>query len=96
MSEQLLVIVLFGLVEQSAADRSGSFLKGISHRVSVGRAFQEANFKSSVRRSSLARSRPLRREYDVGELVYYWRIRMIVARSQSLNLIILMGQLSCA
>ena len=37
------------------------------------KAFLDANFPSSVRRSLLARNRRARREYLVGETVYYWR-----------------------
>ena len=37
------------------------------------KAFLDANFQQSVRRSLLARNRPARRENLVGETVYYWR-----------------------
>jgi len=37
-------------------------------------AFLEANFRQSVRRALLARSRPMRREFVIGEWAFYWRV----------------------
>ena len=62
------------LSEQSAAsDPTSSLSQDLERRREAQKAFLDANFQQSVRRSLLARNRPARREYLVGETVYYWR-----------------------
>ena len=65
----------YHLAEQSAftAGDSEKHMLSLSRRVSASTAFVEANTSAKVRRALLARSRPLRRDYEVGEWIYYWR-----------------------
>ena len=64
----------YRLSEQSAAsDPTRSLSQDLERRREAQKAFLDANFQQSVRRSLLARNRPARREYLVGETVYYWR-----------------------
>ena len=64
----------YRLSEQAAAsDPSSSLSQDLERRREAQKAFLDANFQQSVRRSLLARNRPARREYLVGETVYYWR-----------------------
>ena len=64
----------YRLSEQSAAsDPTSSLSQDLERRREAQKAFLDANFQQSVRRSLLARNRPARREYLVGETVYYWR-----------------------
>ena len=45
----------------------------MARRVTAAKAFLEANASRAVRMSLLARSRPDRKEFKVGERVFYWR-----------------------
>ena len=64
----------FKLGESSAAlDEASEFAKNIQRRADAALAFLQANVSRSVRAAPLARSRPLRRRYSLGEWVYYWR-----------------------
>ncbi|CAK0816650.1 unnamed protein product [Prorocentrum cordatum] len=64
----------FGLAEQSAlVDPRSEVHEMMLRRVAAGTAFIEANCSRAVRAALLARSRPTRREYEVGEWVYIWR-----------------------
>ena len=64
----------YRLSEQAAAtDPTSSLSQDLERRREAQRAFLDANFQQSVRRSLLARNRPARREYLVGETVYHWR-----------------------
>ena len=62
------------LAEQSAftAGDSEKHMLSLSRRVSASKAFVEANTSAKVRRALLARSRPLRRDCEVSEWIYYW------------------------
>ena len=61
----------FHLAEQSAftAGDPETHMLSLSRRVSTSKAFVEANASAKVRRALLARSRPLRRAYEVGEWI---------------------------
>ena len=62
----------YRLSEQAAAsDPTSSLSQDLERRREAQKAFHDANFQQSVRRSLLARNR--RRAYLVGETVYYWR-----------------------
>ncbi|CAK0886983.1 unnamed protein product, partial [Prorocentrum cordatum] len=64
----------FGLAEQSAlVDPRSEVHEMMLRRVAAGTAFIEANCSRAVRAALLARSRPTRRGYEVGEWVYIWR-----------------------
>ena len=65
----------FRLAEQAAhTDPTNDLVVDMERRVSAGRAFLTANFKLSIRRALLARTRPMRREFTVCEWVPYWRV----------------------
>ena len=59
----------YHLAEQSAftAGDSEKHMRSLSRRASASKAFVEANTSAKVRRALLARSRPLRRDYEVGD-----------------------------
>ncbi|CAK0797600.1 unnamed protein product [Prorocentrum cordatum] len=64
----------FGLAEQSAlVDPRSEVHEMMLRRVAAGTAFIEADCSRAVRAALLARSRPTRRGYEVGEWVYIWR-----------------------
>ena len=49
------------------------FHADIQRRADAGKAFLQANISRAVRAALAARNRPLRRRFQVGEWVYYWR-----------------------
>ena len=62
----------YHLSEQAAvSDPTSSLSQDLERRREAQKAVLDANFQQSVRRSLL--NRPARREYLVGEIVYYWR-----------------------
>ena len=64
----------FKLGEQAAVtDKGSDFQADMLRRTEAATAFLKANTSLAVRASLLARSRPARREYEVGEWVYYWK-----------------------
>ena len=66
----------FNLAEQTAAaydDPAESFVKNIQRRKDAAKSFVEANSARKVRRALLARSRPARQAYEVGQWCFYWR-----------------------
>ena len=64
----------FHLAEQSAATMQGRHLDDMQRREAGATAFLKANVSNAIRSSLLARSRPTRREYEVGEWAFYWRV----------------------
>eukprot|EP00959_Pyramimonas_sp_CCMP1952_P168241 3515590-Pyramimonas_sp.AAC.1 len=46
----------------------------MDRKVFAAQTFIQANNSRAVRSALLARSRPLRRHYEVGEMCYYWRV----------------------
>ncbi|CAK0900583.1 unnamed protein product [Prorocentrum cordatum] len=66
-----------GLAEQAAlVDPKSEVHKVMVRRAAAGTAFIEANCSRAVRAALLARSRPTRRECQIGEWVYFWRPEM--------------------
>ena len=64
----------FNLAEQARhQDVQSQAHEDLMRRTAAAKAYLEANASRSVRMCLLARSRPERREYAVGEMVYYWR-----------------------
>lgn len=62
------------LAWQTTARTSGcprEFRENLQRRVDAG--FLQANISRAVRAATAARNRPVRKEYAVGERVYYWR-----------------------
>ncbi|CAK0856800.1 unnamed protein product [Prorocentrum cordatum] len=67
----------FGLAEQAAlVDPKSEVHEMMVRRAAAGTALIEANCSRAVRAALLARSRPTRREYQIGEWVYFWRPEM--------------------
>jgi len=61
----------FRLAEQSqATDARTEFAETLARQASAGAAFLKANVSTAVRAALLARSRPMRRRFAVGEWVY--------------------------
>lgn len=54
-------------------DKKSEFVQDLERLTSAGTAFPQANTARAVREALLARTRPLRRRYEVGEWCYYWR-----------------------
>ncbi|CAK0883894.1 unnamed protein product [Prorocentrum cordatum] len=67
----------FGLAEQAAlVDPKSEVHEMMVRRAAAGTAFIENNCSRAVRAALLARSRPTRRECQIGEWVYFWRPEM--------------------
>ncbi|CAK0890714.1 unnamed protein product, partial [Prorocentrum cordatum] len=67
----------FGLAEQAAlVDPKSEVHEMMVRRAAAGAAFIEAICSRAVRAALLARSRPTRRECQIGEWVYFWRPEM--------------------
>ncbi|CAK0823245.1 unnamed protein product [Prorocentrum cordatum] len=67
----------FGLAEQAAlVDPKSEVHEMMVRRAAAGTALIEANCSRAARAALLARSRPTRREYQIGEWVYFWRPEM--------------------
>ncbi|CAK0898302.1 unnamed protein product, partial [Prorocentrum cordatum] len=67
----------FGLAEQAAlVDPKSEVHEIMVRRAAAGTALSEANCSRAVRAALLARSRPTRRECQIGEWVYFWRPEM--------------------
>ncbi|CAK0804856.1 unnamed protein product, partial [Prorocentrum cordatum] len=64
----------FGLSEQAAlVDTKGEVHEMMIRRTAAATAIIDANCSRGVRAALLARSRPTRRNYEIGEWVYFWR-----------------------
>ena len=64
----------FRLAEQSQhLDPRKTFAQEMERRRAAGEALLAASVAQSVRRALVARNRPQRREFELGEWVYYWR-----------------------
>ncbi|CAK0872984.1 unnamed protein product, partial [Prorocentrum cordatum] len=64
----------FGLSDQAAlVDPKSEVHEMMIRSTAAATAFVEANCSRAVRAALLARSRPPRRNYEIGEWVYFWR-----------------------
>ena len=63
----------FTVGEQSMRTEESAILDDMRMRQDACEAYHQANLSEKLRATMLARSRPVRRQYALGEWVYYWR-----------------------
>ena len=63
----------FSIAENDSRTQEGKVLEDMRMRADAAEAYHQANMSEKLRAAMLARNRPIRREYVLGEWVYYWR-----------------------
>ena len=63
----------FFLGEQDLRRDDSNYMKDMEMRADACEAYHQAAISDKLRSAMLARSRPVRREYSLGEWCYYWR-----------------------